>query len=87
MSRRPRHYKKCGRCGKCRYPSQVAAEDMAAYRMHLDPGIIISVYECPVLPGTFHITKTNQYRRMLRQEASRSELFPAPEGPGSPVSR
>lgn len=69
MPSRHRRYPRCHNCNKLIYPSQVVAEDMAAYRMSVDgPGHVISVYQCPVRPGKWHITKTNQLPRLLKRK-------------------
>lgn len=63
-----RRYKMCRNCHKKTYPSRVVAEDMAAYRMsHEPPGYVIAVYECPVQPRMFHITKSNMAARHRRE--------------------
>lgn len=67
MRAHPRRYRTCNNCKKNIYPSQVVAEDMAAYRQALEGGPIIGVYECPVRPGTWHITKSNMAARHRRE--------------------
>lgn len=68
----------CRNCNKKCYPSQVLAEDMAAFRMYSDPGFIIAVYPCPVRKKTWHITKSNMAARH-RREARASSEQPGPE--------
>lgn len=66
MRAHPKRYKICNNCKKNIYPSRVVAEDMAAYRM-ARLRAVIAVYECPVRPGTYHITKSNMAARHRRE--------------------
>lgn len=63
-----RRLKRCRACNKVRYPSQVFAEDVAAWRMFRAPGYVISVYKCPA-GNDWHITKTNQLGYIRRRDS------------------
>jgi hypothetical protein len=67
MRSHPKRYKMCHNCKKKCYPSQVIAEDMAAYRMSADSLHVIAVYPCPVRERTWHITKSNMAARHRRE--------------------
>ena len=85
MHRRPKKFRKCKSCHKNRYPSHPLAVNIAAERMAVNIGLVISVYECPVVRGTFHLTKMNPIhyqKRKLLVSRSVESLLP---GPGSLV--
>lgn len=77
-------YRRCKSCGKNRYPSHPTAVDMAAWRMAMTPGTTISVYECPLVKGTYHLTKVNPLHYRAKLLLSKSVVSP-PLGPGSPA--
>lgn len=75
-------YRKCNNCGKTRYPSHPIAVDTAAWRMSQTPGTTISVYECPVVAGSYHLTKVNplHYQRYIKPLGESPPTEPGPRG-------
>lgn len=84
MPAHPRRFPTCKPCNKKLYPKRILAEDMAAYRMSVDPTFVISVYECPTKPGKWHITKSNQLARQWREKQAQAPTVPPTGPPPSP---
>jgi len=86
MPAHPRRFPTCKQCQKKLYPSQIIAEDMAAFRMSIDPTFVISVYECPTKTGKWHITKSNQLARQWREKQAQAPTAPPTGPPPAPAT-